>query len=77
MKNKYLINSKEPIKSQDEANKVFSYMVDTTADRLNISHEQAVERVNALFSSGILDGGSPDNPVTQMRIDQFLQTPIN
>jgi hypothetical protein len=68
---------KEPIKSQEEANKVFTYLVDTTTKVLKIERLQAEKRVRALLDSGILDGGSPDDPITQRKIDEFLQKQID
>lgn len=67
----------KPIKTQKEARKVYEYLVKTTKDVLNISHNQAEKRVIALYASGILNekGANPQNRDTQMKIDMFLQIP--
>lgn len=67
----------EPIKSQQEADEIFNYLVKTTADTMKISTEQATKRVKALFDSGILEGGNPNSIVTQFKITKFLATQIN
>jgi len=71
--------SKEPIKSQEEANEVFEYLVQTTIDTLGVDRTQAEKRITALINSGWLNGTehSPTNPVTQRMIDNFMRTPIN
>lgn len=38
----------------------------------NISREEAEKRINLLFQSSILQQGHPDDPETQMLIDDFL-----
>lgn len=68
---------KEQIKSQKEADKVFSSLVKTTISQLKISKDQAEKRIRALLDSGILDGGHPEDSLTQMKIDAFLQTEID
>ena len=40
---------------------------------LNLSKQEATERVNALLKSGILEEGNPDDRWTQMRIENFLR----
>ncbi len=67
----------EPIKSQEEADAVFNYLVNTTMLTVQIDKAQAEKRVKALLDSGLLNGGSPDNPNTQMMIDIFMKTHID
>ena len=68
---------KEPIKSQKEADKVFDFLVNETIKVEKCDKAQAEKRIRALLDSGILKGGSPDNPVTQRRIDEFMSTQID
>ena len=68
---------KEPIKSQEEADKAFDYLVTTITEGMGIDREQATKRVKALFESGILEGGSPTSLVTQIKISKFLSKPID
>ncbi len=69
--------SQEPIKSKEEADGVFNYFVNTTMLTVKIDRAQAEKRVKALFDSGLLNGGSPDNPNTQKMIDKFMKTHID
>ena len=65
------------IKTQNEANEVFNNLVNTTIIVTKCSKEQAEKRINALLKSGILDSGSPNNPATQIKIDDFMFTEID
>lgn len=47
-------------------------LVEQTAQRFNISKEEAVKRLKLLYESGILELGSPEDPAQQRRIDSFL-----
>lgn len=65
----------EPVKSKEEAKKVIDYLVKTTSETLKIDMFEAVKRVKGLYECGILEGGDPDDPETQMRITAFLLIP--
>lgn len=58
-----------------EADPGFAYIVNTTADTMKITMEEATTRVRALYELGILETGHPDDPDTQMRITAFLSIP--
>ncbi len=66
---------KEPIKSAEEAAEVLTYLAKTTAEVLGIDMDEALKRVQALRKSGLLEGGSAENPESQRLIDTFLQIP--
>jgi len=63
---------KDSIKTQDEANESFTYLVNKTMEVEKCDNIQAQKRVRALFDSGILEGGHPENPETQKKIDEFM-----
>ncbi len=67
----------EPIKSQKEANESYARLLNYAMKAFNIDETQARKRVNALLRSGILDGGSAENPSTQKLIDEFMEKPID
>ncbi len=66
-----------PIKSKEDADKVFNFLVNTTMLTLGVEKKQAEKRIRALLDSGLLKGGSPDNPETQRIIDKFMTTHID
>jgi len=65
------------IKMEEEANESFIYLVNETMKVTKCDKAQAQKRVSALFQSGILNGGSPDNPLMQKKIDEFMFTQID
>lgn len=65
----------EPVKSKEEAKAILDYLVQTTSESLKIDMYEAAKRVKGLYQCGILDGGDPDDPETQMRITAFLLIP--
>lgn len=67
----------EPIKSQEEANEVFIWLVNETIKVTKCDKPQAEKRIRALLKSGILKGGNPNNPNTQKKIDEFMFTQID
>jgi hypothetical protein len=68
---------KEPIKSQEEANTVFAFLVNETIKITECDKPQAEKRIHALLKSGVLKNGSPNNPNTQRKIDEFMTTHID
>lgn len=66
----------EPIKTQNEADQVFEYLVINAMAKINIDREQAEKRVRKIFSSGILENGNPTSRKTQREIDKILKTPV-
>lgn len=48
-------------------------IVDQTMNKHSITKEQATKRVEALFDSGLLYNFDPENKVSQLLIDEFLQ----
>lgn len=65
----------EPIKTQEEADELRRNIITTTATTLGITIQEAKKRVTALFNSGILNGGNPNETETQKKIDAFLDIP--
>lgn len=70
------MKTKKPIQSQKEANHVREYLINTAIDTLGISRDQAEKRINALLSSGEIEGLSPDSLMFQMICDKYMTTPI-
>lgn len=67
----------DPIKSQQEADEAFNFLVQTTMDTMNIDKEQAEKRITALFESGVLLNANPESPETQQQIDKFMSTQVD
>ena len=67
----------EPIKSQEEADAIFNYLVNTAMLTVKIDKIQAEKRVRALFDSGVLIGRNPEEIETIMIVDKFMRTPID
>ncbi len=66
----------EPIKSQEEFDKVWEYLTATAMKTLGISKRTAELRINAIRKSGILGRlGSPDEVPFQIGIDVAMQIP--
>jgi hypothetical protein len=55
---------------------LFDEQVRITAKTLYISIEQAEKRYSALLISGLVDTGSPDDPIKKEQIDRFLMNEI-
>jgi hypothetical protein len=66
----------KPIASQEEANHVRLWLVNTAVTTLDITPEQANKRIDALFASGKLKGLHPDSTLFKMITDKYMQTPV-
>lgn len=67
---------KEPIKDQEEFDKVWEYLTTTAMDTLKISRRTAELRINAIRVSGIMERiGTPDELSFQIGIDVAMQIP--
>lgn len=50
-------------------------LANETAEMFNIPIEEARNRIQALFESGLLDGLQAEDPQFQIRVDVFLAIP--
>ena len=66
----------DPIKSQQEADAVFEFLVTGAMDVCDIDREQAEKRIRKLLDSGILDGEHPAHPEMRKKINEFMRTPV-
>lgn len=67
----------DPIRTKEEADKVYEYLVRTTVVVLKIDEGEAKLRVRRLLDSKELDGLLPDNVIFQMTVDKYMTTPSN
>lgn len=66
----------KPIKSQEEANGVRQWLVNTAVTHLDITPEQAEKRIDRLLNSGDLKGLTPGSKLFQFICDKYMQTPV-
>ena len=64
-----------PIASQEEADETREYLIKETAETLKITREDATQRVDALFASGLLKKINPLTAFGQFQIDSFMRNP--
>ena len=66
----------EPIKSQEEFDAVYEYLIFTAVNTLKISRRAAEMRINALRKSGLLlNLGPPDGQPFQIGVDVAMRLP--
>lgn len=51
----------------------FEFVVSQTMEKMRLSRKEAIKRVQALLSSGIMQEGGTDDRFTQLRMENFLR----
>lgn len=66
----------KPIKSQNEADQVFESVVNMAMETMKIDRDQAEKRTRKLLDSDVFSG-NPNDPNTQRRMDEIMQTQVD